>query len=114
MTFDDFKAEFIGFLETSTVNLGRKTTKTRQNFLNEAASRIEVLREFYSEPKLTKKTKNKKAPKNPMKGSVIRIKPTSSNKGLNVGKGVHAMTQSESGRADEQLNRSPFTGKTGE
>lgn len=114
MTFDKFKAEFVKFLETSNVNLGRKTTKTRQDFLDEASTKIEALREFCVDKKLTKKTEKGKTPKNPMSGSVKCIKPTNSRRGLDVGKGVHAMTKGESGLADEQLNRSPFTGKTGE
>ena len=113
MTFDKFKAEFVKFLENSNVNLGRKTTKTRQDFLDEASAKLEALRELCVEKKPTKKTKKDNTPKTPMSGSVKCIKPKNSRRGLGVGKGVHAMTKGESELADEQLNRSPFAGKTG-
>lgn len=103
MTFDEFKTDFLAFLDNSTVNLGRKGTKTRQAFLDRATKKLEL---FHSnKPPKAKKEKTK----NPMSGSVMRIKPVDRNRGLDVGKGVHAMTASESARADEQLNRSPYS-----
>lgn len=111
MTFDEFKSDFLDFLENSTVNLGRRTTKTRQVFLAEVAGKFDTFTGD-SEPadKMVKKTQ--KTPE-PFNGSVMRIKPKDSRKALSIGKGVHAMTSSESARADEQLNRSPFVDRKG-
>jgi len=109
MTFDEFKADFLKFLENSTVNLGRKTAKTRRVFINEAAARFD---EFVSGAVVEQEEKTPSKP-SPMSGSVMRIKPADSRKGLDVGKGVHAMTYPEAMRADEQLNRSPYGQKKG-
>lgn len=111
MTFDEFKSDFLAFLEDSTVNLGRRTTKTRQAFLAEAAAKFDALMDD-SEPVNEVVEKTQKPP-NPFSNSVIRIKPKDPKKALDIGKGVHAMTPSESARADEQLNRSPFTDRKG-
>lgn len=105
MTFGKFKVTFIEFLENSTVNLGRKTSKTRLVFMENVGEMFDAL-----EADVESVEKKSKAP-NPMSGSVLRIKPADKKRALNIGKGVHAMTSSESGRADEQLNRSPFTNK---
>ena len=102
MTFDEFKADFLAFLEGSTVNLGRRTTKTRQAFLDTASAKFDAF--------VTGDVAE--TPKQPvtdhMGDRVLCIKPKDRNKALDVGKGVHAMTPSESMRADEQLNRSPY------
>jgi len=50
-------------------------------------------------------------PPEPVKGDgdrIIKIMPVNNDRSLNIGKGVSAMTPSESARADEQLNRSPY------
>lgn len=109
MTFDEFKQDFLAFLENSTVNLGRKKTKTRQMFLYDAIAKF-VSFESNSEQMSDTVEKRTEVPK-PMSGSVIRIKPKDKKMSLDIGKGVHAMTSSESARADEQLNRSPFVNK---
>ncbi len=116
MTFDEFKADFCAFLKSSTVNLGRKTTKTRQAFLDEAEARFDTFGDNFitaetcdSEVETKEKTP---PPTSPMSKSVMCIKPPDRDKALDVGKGVHAMTPTESQRADEQLNRSPFGSKT--
>lgn len=106
MTFDEFRADFLAFLEKSTVNLGRRTTKTRQAFLDEANAKFELflvdnISDVSEQPVLER-----------MDDRVLCVKPTDRNKALNVGKGVHAMTPSESMRADEQLNRSPYSNRT--
>lgn len=108
MTFDEFQVDFCAFLEDSTVNLGRKTAKTRQAFISAAMAKFDA---FLSEPEQMIDPEPKQ-----LTGSandrVLCIKPKDSRKALDIGKGVHAMTPSESMRADEQLNRSPFGSKT--
>ncbi len=127
MTFDKFKKDFMTFLTNSTVNLGRKQAKTRDKFLEIAMAKFDAFASSVVEDvnnhlnqadqkgkDVTDKdgSTSKKKTSNPMGGSVLCIKPTDPNKALDVGKGVHAMTPSESMRADEQLNRSPFAGKS--
>ncbi len=109
MTLDKFRVKFFKFLEGSTVNLGRKTAATRQKFINEAKAMFDA---FESDTKKDKCEEVVANPVNPMSDSIICIKPDNPNKALDVGKGVRAMTASESMRADEQLNRSPYTNKT--
>lgn len=109
MTLDKFKLQFLAFLEDSTVNLGRRTTETRRRFLVEAEARFDTFKDDSKQvDEVVEKT-----PKTPdrFRGTVMRIKPADSKQALNIGKGVHAMTPSESARADEQLNRSPFTNR---
>ena len=110
MTFDEFKADFLAFLEDSTVNLGRKGTKTRQAFVETATAKLDA---FVAEDTVVEAVEEDTPPVNPMSGSVMCIKPGDRNRALDVGKGVHAMTPSESMRADEQLDRSPFGAKSG-
>lgn len=107
MTFDKFSKNLIKFLSDSTVNLGRKDTKTRRIFLETVNNQLE---EFASEQNSSKAAPKKKKVKepDPMSGSVMSIKPSDSRKSLSIGKGVHSMTASESARADEQLGRSPY------
>ena len=114
MTFDKAKKEFMEFLELSNVNLGRKTTKTRKVFFVEVEQKLEALRELAKAEKTTKEIAQKKVKKTPMSGSVKCIKPKDSKRGLSLGKGVHAMTSSESARADEQLGHSPYASGQGE
>ena len=109
MTFDEFKEDFRAFLEDSTVNLGRKTAKTRQMFIVKAMAMFDAFQ--YTKVELDQVAETCPST-NPMDNSVICIKPTNRNKALDVGKGVHAMTPGESMRADEQLNRSPFGNKS--
>lgn len=104
MTFDEFKVDFIAFLHNSTVNLGRKNTKTRQTFLDIASQKIDA---FATNDDIIDDDNSI----NPLNKSVMMIKPKDKRKSLNVGKGVHSMTASESLRADEQLNRSPYSQK---
>ena len=107
----------MAFLENSTINLGRKGTKTRQQFMQMARQKLD----FYALGGFDKsdfkdcndKPDDTSQPTtNSMDDRIVCIKPKDSRKVLDVGKGVHAMTPSESMRADEQLNRSPFAGKT--
>jgi len=110
MTFDEFKADFLAFLEDSTVNLGRRGTKTRQAFIEAANTRFNA---FVAADVVVEPDTEEIPSTNLMSGSVMCIKPKDSNRVLDVGKGVHAMTPSESMRADEQLNRSPYGAKHG-
>lgn len=109
MTFDKFKADFLAFLDGSTVNLGRKTAKTRKAFITEVTAKFDA----FVASTVEVPVEEEKPSANPMEGSVMCIKPNDPNKALDAGKGVHAMTPSESARADEQLNRSPFGAKSG-
>ncbi|KKN91281.1 hypothetical protein LCGC14_0221490 [marine sediment metagenome] len=113
MTFDEFKLDFLNFLDGSNVNLGRRGTKTRSAFLDKVLEKFETFSESCNNVNVDK-NKTKKKDKNPMSGSVKCIKPEDPRKALDIGKGVHAMTSSESMRADEQLDRSPFSGKNDE
>jgi hypothetical protein len=119
MTFDKFRKDFFEFLENSTVNLGRKTAKTRQEFISKAndmfdtfASASQPTAEPAAKPKKTKKGEKDKITIENMSDRVLCIKPTDRRKALDGGKGVTTMTASESQRADEQLNRSPYTNKS--
>lgn len=107
MTFDEFKKDFFMFLKNSTVNLGRRATKTRQAFLDEAAARFY---EYESgADQVDDSVKEQPEISSPTSGSILRIKPADKRRALDVGKGVHAMTSSESGRADEERNHPPMT-----
>lgn len=113
MTLDKFRKDFFKFLENSTVNLGRKTAKTRQDFINQANKMFDA---FASASKPTiepEKTSKAKTAKDDMNDRVMCIKPTDKRKALDGGKGVTTMTASESQRADEQLGRSPYTKGSG-
>lgn len=110
MTFDEFRYDFVRFLEDASVNLGRKTAKTRQLFLDKARVKLDAFGDNFliaetcdvdEEKPLTPKSKL-------MSDSVLCIKPIDKRRALDIGKGVHGMTSSESMRADEELNRSPF------
>jgi len=106
MTFGKFKKDLLSFLQASNVNLGRLHSKTRDKFLETVKEKFESFENNVpSEGVQDAKT-------GPINDRIICIKPTNSNKALDIGKGVHAMTPSESMRADEQLNRSPFGAKT--
>lgn len=106
MTFDDFRADFFKFLEKSTVNLGRKTAKTRQAFIDIANNKFDQ----YVDPDNDIDDK-KESNKDQMHSSVMCIKPKDKRRALDIGKGVHAMTASESLRADQDLGRSPYSSK---
>ena len=110
--FNKFKKDFLKFLDCSSVNLGRKTALTRQIFLDKASAMFETFRSNLTDDNKSDGVIDGKPLPNTMKGSVTRIKPSNSNKGLSIGKGVHSMTSSESMRADEQLNRSPYGAKS--
>lgn len=111
MTFDEFKADTLAFVESSRVNLGRKATKTRVTFIEALAKKFDDFWQSSLEVEAEICEKPEKSTINPMGDSVLCIKPGDPRKGLDVGKGVHAMTPGESQRADEQLHRSPFVGK---
>ena len=103
MTIDKFKKDFIKFLETSNVNLGRLQSKTRKEFLCEAIKRFNnfINSQIKENPKETVDEK-------PAQKRILCLKPT---KKLDIGKGVHAMTAGESMAVDEQLGRSPYSSK---
>lgn len=110
MTFKKFRKDIFTFLDNSTVNLGRKTSKTRKAFMDTIGTKFDA---FVSVPifdDVVEPKKNKSVPSE--NKNIICIKPKNRNKALDVGKGVHAMTPTESMRADEQLNRSPYGSDT--
>lgn len=92
------------FLESSNVNLGRRDTDTRRKFLATARTKLNCFGTHNS----SEPNKAATVPLDPMDDRILRIKPTDPNKALDMGKGVHAMTPTESMRADIQLRRSPF------
>lgn len=107
MTFVKFKEAFKKFIEESNVNLGRKEAKTRQEFID---TLMDMLDDYhFSVTKTKNKTVEEPQPRNPsdLSDRLVVLKPDRT-RALDIGKGVHAMTPSESMRADEQLNRSPF------
>lgn len=112
--FDKFRKDFFTFFENSTVNLGRKTTKTRKAFINTAKAKFDAF--FIASTVISDdvEQKNDKQASTKKSESIICLKPKDRKKTLDIGKGVHAMTSTESMRADEQLNRSPFGTKTSE
>ncbi len=107
MTLHEFKVSFLTFLENSNVNLGRRKTKTRISFLQEAMGRFDA----FESDKDAVDMGDKGSDTTPDTKSVMRIEPNDRKKALDVGKGVHSMTASESARADEQLGRSPYVNK---
>ena len=109
MTLSKFKKDFMKFLNDSTVNLGRKNTKTRKDFMDQASAKFDKFASSKNEVK--DEVKDEKANSGHLSDRVMRIKPSDPKKALDAGKGVVAMTASESARADEQLGRSPYVGK---
>lgn len=107
MTFEDFKEDLLAFLAESNVNLGRKTTKTRQVFFGIVEKKCDAFQDSQTEDDKEEAAEHKPTT-NPMDDRIVCIKPKDSRRGLDVGKGVHAMTPSESQRADEELGRSPY------
>ena len=114
MTFEEFREDFHKFLQTATVNLGRKTAKTRVEFIIKAMDKIEKYGNTIVDDTIEKSTQKKRKKQKKVEAMDDRVKcmkPKDSRRALNIGKGVTSMTASESARADEQLNRSPFAGK---
>jgi len=111
MTFDEFKKDLIAFLGNSSVNLGRKGTKTRELFLETVKKKFDSYGDF-DENSLEDCDDTQEPTTNPLNDRILCLKPSNKQRGLDAGKGVHAMTPTESARADEQLNRSPYTNKT--
>jgi len=114
MTLDKFRKDFLEFLENSTVNLGRRTSKTRQEFMIKANGMFDKFvassRPTIEPAEESKKAKKNKTATDDMNDRVMCIKPKDKRKALDGGKGVTTMTASESQRADEQLGRSPYAG----
>jgi len=107
MTQNKFMKDFKSFLENSTVNLGRKGAKTRRMFINAIIDMVDkYIIEQKSVDNKKEQTKNK-AKSATTDDRILCIKPKE-NRSLNIGKGVHAMTQSKSMEADQQLGRSPL------
>jgi len=101
------------FLCGSNVNLGRLRSKTRGVFLETAAKRFDAYggfdeKDFENSDETLPESKTA-----PMDDRVLCIKPKNRRRVLDAGKGVHAMTPGESALADEQLNRSPYTNRSG-
>lgn len=110
MTFDEFKVDLMEFIVHSNVNLGRKTSKTRQAFIETIRGKFDAF-DKKSKKLKSSKTKDKH---DPAGDRILCLKPQDRNKVLDGGKGVTAMTGIESMNADEQLNRSPFNKKKNE
>jgi len=109
MTFEQFGKDLLEFLAESTVNLGRKTTKTRKAFLDIVQGKLDSFSSEQEEAKSDVVTDSKPSkPKNPMDDRLVCVKPKNPRRALNVGKGVTAMTPSESMRADEETGGSPY------
>ena len=115
MTFDKFRSNIFAILEKSNVNLGRKQAKTRLNFISLVMNQIDdfgqikILDKKISDYKLGSNNKKKaKGGKGSMDDRVLRVTPKDKTAALDVGKGVQAMTSSQSRAADEQLGRSPY------
>ncbi len=103
MTFDELKVDIRELLETSNVNLGRKTAKTRQGLIESIMSKVEIFGSTNTyEPIVEKKEEEKDS------GRLLCLKPSDRRAALNMGKGVHAMTPDQSQVADQQLGRSPY------
>lgn len=112
MTFDEFQVDFLAFLESSTVNLGRKATKTRQAFMDEVTAKFNTFGVNFIIAEICTSTEDEESKPNSMDDRIVRIKPTDRRKALDAGKGVCAMTPGESMRADEQLGRSSYKSTT--
>lgn len=108
MTFKKFKQNLMEFVGNSIVNLGRKNTQTRTKFLKEIESQCAAF-ETDSDKKVVVKEDKKVSEDDG--GRLICMKPANKKRALDAGKGVVAMTGSESQRADEELGRSPYAKK---
>jgi hypothetical protein len=76
-------------------------------------SRCDAFRNSQEEDEKSEKVQEpvveEKKSKNPLDDRLVRIEPKDRNRALDMGKGVHAMTPSESMRADEETGGSPYT-----
>lgn len=107
MTFKKFKKDLLEFVGKSTVNLGRKNTKTRTKFLQEIKSKCTAF-ETDDGKKVVVEVEEKKSGDG---DRLVCMRPKDKRRALDAGKGVVAMTGSESQRADEELGRSPYAEK---
>jgi len=107
VTFKKFKKDLLKFVENSTVNLGRKSTKTRAEFLKEIESMCTAF-ETVNSKKVVVEVVKEKEEKSSDSDRIVCMKPKDKRRALDAGKGVVAMTGSESQRADKELNRSPY------
>jgi len=107
VTFDEFKNDLLTFIGCSNVNLGRKTSQTRNEFLKEIDNKFN---EFVSH---TENHSSVDVQSKGMERSVLCNMPTKRNRIVDPKSGIAIMTPGESMRADEQLNRSPFGKKKG-
>lgn len=110
MTFKKFKKDLLEFVRNATVNLGRKTTKTRTEFLKEIESKCTAF-ETDDGKKVVAKVAKEKEEKSSDSDRLVCMRPKDKKRALDAGKGVVAMTGFESQRADEELGRSPYTKK---
>jgi len=97
MTYNQLKKQVMEFVDQAKVNLGRSGTSTRQKFLDD----LSVILDSYDEENTSDKPEKQK--------DIKVLKPNAKSKRLMTGKGVAAMTGSESQRADEEMGRSPFS-----
>lgn len=105
MTFKKLKKDVLSFVGNSKVNLGRKNTLTRDQFLKRLESILAAF-EIDDGKKVVVKVEEKKSDDS---DRLICMKPKDKKRALDGGKGTVMMTGSESQRADEELGRSPYS-----
>jgi hypothetical protein len=113
MTFDDFKEDILAFLKDSTVNLGRKSTKTREIFLSTIREKLDTFGATLSHVRPVdvipdEDISDDKTLPTKKKADMLRIDPTECRRNPGAVKGAHVMTASESMRSDKQHSNSPF------
>lgn len=91
---NQFLNELEGFLESANANLGRKASKNRLAFINQV---LLMVKNFAEVGNVQTESED-----------ILCMKPTPKNSKLIIKDGIHAMTQSEAMRADEELGRSPY------
>jgi len=113
MSYKKFRKSLLRFISSSRVNLGRTEAKTRKVFIEGVINRID---EFFDQTNhdettdgfVTEQPSDSDVIKNaPLDDRIVRLEPGEPRRGMNIGHGVHAMTPSESMKADEQLGRCP-------
>jgi len=118
MTFNKFKKDLLKFLRESNVNLGRSNTKTKKEFLDTVKKMLDNLVSPSSKEVVKDERQNDQSDGgttnffSPNDDRIMKITPKKTNNGMDIGKGAHGMTQNEAILADEQLNRSPLSGKS--
>jgi len=105
MNLNSIKNQVLATLEESNVNLGRKSSKTRSRLLLEVKRVLDKIDVLFD--KDTKKEEDIEQSR-PNNNSVMPLRPK--NNTLDIGKGVHSMTPTESAKADRECGYSPGPG----